>query len=256
MSTTADLMNDTVIQPRSAAHPQAGQRMSGAEMIVQVLADERVSAIFGYSGGAILPTYDAVFLYNQRKGVAGEEPMPLYVPANEQGAGFMAAGYARATGRVGVCLVTSGPGATNTVTPVRDCMADSVAIVVICGQVARASIGTDAFQEAPVASLMGSVAKHVLLVTDSTRLEATMRTAFEIARTGRPGPVVVDIPKDVQTAIGVFRGEGTLAIPGYRQRQHELTSSVLGDKESAAFFELLLQSQRPLLYAGGGVING
>jgi len=119
-------MNDTVIQPRSAAHPQAGQRMSGAQMIVQVLADERVSAIFGYSGGAILPTYDAVFLYNERRGAAGEQQMPLYVPANEQGAGFMAAGYARATGRVGVCLVTSGPGATNTVTPVRDCMADSV----------------------------------------------------------------------------------------------------------------------------------
>src|ERR1017187_3442269 len=183
-------MSDTVIQPRQVRHPLAGQTMRGAEMIVQVLADEGVSAIFGYSGGAILPTYDAVFLYNQRKGVAGEEPMPLYVPANEQGAGFMAAGYARATGRVGVCLVTSGPGATNTVTPVRDCMADSVPIVVICGQVPTASIGTDAFQEAPVASLMGSVAKHVFLVTDPKRLEATMRTAFEIARTGRPGPVV------------------------------------------------------------------
>ena len=114
--------------------------------------------------------------------------MPLIVPANEQGAGFMAAGYARASGKVGVCLVTSGPGATNTVTPVRDCMADSVPIVVICGQVPTAAIGTDAFQEAPVASIMGAVAKHVFLVTDPTKLEATVRTAFEIARTGRPGP--------------------------------------------------------------------
>src|ERR1700731_686689 len=201
-------MNDTLIRPRTAADPQAGQRMSGAEMIVQVPADEGVWAIFGYSVGAILPTYDAVFPYNERRHADGEEQMPLYVPANEQGAGFMAAGYARATGRVGVCLVTSGPGATNTVTPVRDCMADSVAIVVICGQVARAAIGTDAFQEAPVAPLIGPVAKHVLLVTEPTRLEATMRTAFEIARTGRPGPVVVDIPKDVQTAAGVFQGEG------------------------------------------------
>ena len=142
--------------------------------------------------------------------------MPLIVPANEQGAGFMAAGYARATGRVGVCLVTSGPGATNTVTPVRDCMADSVPIVVICGQVATGAIGTDAFQEAPVPSLMGAVAKHIFLVTDPTKLEATLRTAFEIARTGRPGPVVVDVPKDVQTWEGVFRGSGTLPVPGYR----------------------------------------
>jgi acetolactate synthase I/II/III large subunit len=243
-----------VLQP--GAHPLAGKAISGAQTIVQVIADEGTDAIFGYSGGAILPTYDAIFTFNEEQKRAGGRQVALIVPANEQGAGFMAAGYARASGRVGVCMVTSGPGATNTVTPVRDCMADSVPIVVICGQVATASIGTDAFQEAPVASMMGSLAKHVFLVTDPTRLEATMRTAFEIARTGRPGPVVVDIPKDVQTAIGVFRGEGTLAIPGYRQRQHDLTSSVLSDKESGAFFELLAQSQRPLLYAGGGVING
>jgi acetolactate synthase-1/2/3 large subunit len=249
-------MTDTakVLQP--GAHPLAGKAISGAQAIVQVIADEGTDAIFGYSGGAILPTYDAIFTFNEEQKRTGGRQVALIVPANEQGAGFMAAGYARASGRVGVCMVTSGPGATNTVTPVRDCMADSVPIVVICGQVATASIGTDAFQEAPVASMMGSLAKHVFLVTDPTRLEATMRTAFEIARTGRPGPVVVDIPKDVQTAIGVFRGEGSLAIPGYRQRQHELMASVLGDKESAAFFELLAQSQRPLLYAGGGVING
>ena len=255
MSTTADLMNDTVIQPRSAAHPLAGQRMSGADMIVQVLADEGVSAIFGYSGGAILPTYDAVFLYNQRKGVAGEEPLPLYVPANEQGAGFMAAGYARATGRVGVCLVTSGPGATNTVTPVRDCMADSVPIVVICGQVPTGAIGTDAFQEAPVPSIMGAVAKHIFLITDPKKLEATLRTAFEIARTGRPGPVVVDVPKDVQTWEGEFQGSGTLPVPGYRRRMQELTSQTLNAHEAAKFFEMLGCASRPLIYAGGGVIN-
>jgi acetolactate synthase I/II/III large subunit len=248
-------MNDTVIQPRNAAHPQAGTRMSGAEMIVQVLADEGVSAIFGYSGGAILPTYDAVFLYNQRKSVAGEEPMPLYVPANEQGAGFMAAGFARATGRVGVCLVTSGPGATNTVTPVRDCMADSVPIVVICGQVPTGAIGTDAFQEAPVPSIMGAVAKHIFLVTDPNKLEATVRTAFEIARTGRPGPVVVDVPKDIQTWQGEFQGGGTLPVPGYRRRMQELTSQTLEVEEAAKFFDMLRGASRPLIYAGGGVIN-
>jgi acetolactate synthase-1/2/3 large subunit len=249
-------MSDTVIQPRPSAHPLAGERMSGARMIMQVLADEGVSAIFGYSGGAILPTYDAVFLYNEQAAGQGRPQIPLIVPANEQGAGFMAAGYARATGRVGVCMVTSGPGATNTVTPVRDCMADSVPIVVISGQVSTAAIGTDAFQEAPVPSLMGSVAKHIFLVTDPGRLESTMRTAFEIARTGRPGPVVVDIPKDVQNWQGTFRGEGLLPIPGYRRRMHELTHAALDEAAAARFFAMLGESARPLIYAGGGVING
>ena len=150
------------------AHPLAGATMTGADMLVQVLADEGVDTIFGYSGGAILPIYDAVFRYNQDNASS----MPLIVPANEQGAGFMAAGFARASGRVGVALVTSGPGATNMVTPVRDSMADSVPIVVICGQVPTTAIGTDAFQEAPVPSIMGAVAKHVFLITDPTKLEA------------------------------------------------------------------------------------
>jgi acetolactate synthase-1/2/3 large subunit len=248
-------MNDTVIQPRPLGHPLAGQTMSGARMIMQVLADEGVTAIFGYSGGAILPTYDAVFLYNEQQRRAGETQIPLIVPANEQGAGFMAAGYARATGRVGVCIVTSGPGATNTVTPVRDSMADSTPMVVICGQVARASIGTDAFQEAPVPSIMGAVAKHIFLVTDPTRLEATIRTAFEIARTGRPGPVVIDVPKDVQNWEGTFEGSGMLPIPGYRRRMNELSGRTLDAHEASRFFEMLGESRRPLIYAGGGVIN-
>ena len=233
------------------AHPLAGASMTGAEMLVQVLADEGVDTIFGYSGGAILPIYDAVFRYNQEHSSA----MPLIVPANEQGAGFMAAGYARASGRVGVALVTSGPGATNTVTPVRDCQADSVPIVVICGQVATTAIGTDAFQEAPVPSIMGAVAKHVFLVTDPTKLEATVRTAFEIARTGRPGPVVLDIPKDIQNWKGIFVGSGRLPIPGYRQRMNRLHASGLPDGACAAFFDALSEAKRPLIYAGGGVIN-
>ncbi|MGB9332731.1 MAG: biosynthetic-type acetolactate synthase large subunit [Steroidobacteraceae bacterium] len=249
-------MTDTVIQPRPVGHPLAGERMSGARMIMQVLADEGVRAIFGYSGGAILPTYDAVFLYNEAAAQLGQPRIPLIVPANEQGAGFMAAGYARASGQVGVCLVTSGPGATNTVTPVRDCMADSTPIVVICGQVPRASIGTDAFQEAPVPSIMGSVAKHIFLVTDPQKLESTVRTAFEIARTGRPGPVVIDIPKDVQTWEGSFRGEGLLPIPGYRRRMRELAEAALEAPAAARFFAMLDESRRPLIYAGGGVING
>jgi len=241
----------------SVSHPLAGQKMSGAEMIVQVLADQGVPVIFGYSGGAILPTYDAVFRYNAKHRAGdGKEPMPLIVPANEQGAGFMAAGYARASGKVGVVMVTSGPGATNTVTPVRDCMADSTPIVVICGQVPTAAIGTDAFQEAPVSSALGPVAKHIFLVTDPEKLEATVRTAFEIARTGRPGPVVIDLPKDVQNWVGTFHGSSLLPVPGYRQRLHAARDNVLGDTKCAKFFGMLQASKRPLIYAGGGVING
>ena len=231
--------------------------MTGAETIVQILADEGVDTIFGYSGGAILPTYDAVFRYNEEHTQPGRgSPMPLIVPANEQGAGFMASGYARASGKVGVCIVTSGPGATNTVTPVRDCAADSVPIVVICGQVPTGAIGSDAFQEAPVSNIMGAVAKHCFLVTDPTRLEATVRTAFEIARTGRPGPVVIDVPKDVQNWQGAFQGEGHLPARGYRQRMEAVLKSVVDEAECARFFSMLGESQRPLIYAGGGIING
>ena len=231
--------------------------MTGADIVVQVLADENVDTIFGYSGGAILPTYDAVFRYNaEHRTPEGKAAIPLIVPANEQGAGFMAAGYARASGKVGVVMVTSGPGATNTVTPVRDCMADSVPIVVICGQVPKNAIGTDAFQEAPVAAIMGAVAKHVFLVTDATRLEATMRTAFDLARTGRPGPVVIDIPKDVQNWEGEFSGGGSLPLTGYRNRLQSVIDNHLSDEASERLYKMLAQSERPLIYAGGGVING
>jgi acetolactate synthase-1/2/3 large subunit len=229
--------------------------MSGAEVIVQVIADEGVEVMFGYSGGAILPVYDAVFRYNaEHPRNDGSESMPLIVPANEQGAGFMAAGYARASGMVGVAIVTSGPGATNMVTPVRDSMADSIPLVVICGQVGTAAIGSDAFQEAPISNIMGACAKHVFLVTDASQLEATVRTAFTLARSGRPGPVVVDVPKDVQNSTLDFRGSGELALSGYRARLRAVEQSVLSDADCAAFFTALMQAQRPLIYAGGGVI--
>jgi len=241
----------------AVSHPLAGSHLTGSDVVVQVLADEGVDTIFGYSGGAILPTYDAVFRYNrEHRDAAGKSPMPLVVPANEQGAGFMAAGYARASGKVGVVMVTSGPGATNTVTPVRDCMADSVPIVVVCGQVPRPAIGTDAFQEAPVSAIMGAVAKHVFLVTDPTKLEATMRSAFKLARTGRPGPVVVDVPKDVQNHEIEFSGSGELAMPGYERRLDAVVSNRLTDDALQRFYEMLAEAERPLIYAGGGVING
>jgi acetolactate synthase-1/2/3 large subunit len=224
--------------------------------VIQVLADEGVRTIFGYSGGAILPIYDAVFRHNARHVEPNtESAMQLVVPANEQGAGFMAAGYARASGEVGVVMVTSGPGATNTVTPVRDSMADSVPMVVICGQVPTAAVGTDAFQEAPVSAIMGAVAKHVFLVTDAEKLEATMRSAFELARTGRPGPVVVDIPKDIQNWNGPYKGTGTLPLHGYRRRLAKVEANNLSDDACERFYTLLSESERPLIYAGGGVIN-
>lgn len=230
--------------------------MSGADAVIQVLADEGVETLFGYSGGAILPIYDAVFRYNETNKRGDEiSPMRLIVPANEQGAGFMAAGYARASGKVGVVMVTSGPGATNTVTPVRDSMADSVPLVVICGQVPVAAIGTDAFQEAPVTAIMGAVAKHVFLVTDPELLEETVRSAFELARTGRPGPVVVDIPKDVQNWEGAFKGQGVLPLHGYRRRLAAVTENKLSDAACERFYTMLSEAERPLIYAGGGVIN-
>ena len=229
--------------------------MSGAAMVVQAIADEGVTSIFGYSGGAVLPVYDAVFLYNAEQTRLGRKQLPLIVPANEQAAGFMAAGYSRSTGQVGVALVTSGPGATNMVTPVRDCMADSIPMVVVCGQVPRAAIGSDAFQEAPIASVMSAVAKHVFLVTEPEKLEGTIRAAFELARTGRPGPVVVDIPKDVQNWQGVFQGKGMAASIGvYQKRISELTARRLSDAQLDSFFALLGKAKRPLIYAGGGVI--
>tara|TARA_B100002049_G_scaffold156380_1_gene116715 strand:+ start:240 stop:2042 length:1803 start_codon:yes stop_codon:yes gene_type:complete len=227
------------------------QILTGSDIIVKVLAEQGVEMIFGYSGGAILPTYDAVFQYNETH---KNNPMPLIVPANEQGAGFMASGYARATGNPGIVLVTSGPGATNTVTPVRDAMADSIPMIVITGQVNRSSIGSDAFQEAPITSVMGSVAKHVFLVTKEEKLAATLRAAFEISTSGRPGPVVVDVPKDVQTASIEFDANSRLNINAYRERRQAIENNRLSDQQCESFYNYLKASNKPLIYSGGGTI--
>jgi acetolactate synthase-1/2/3 large subunit len=151
--------------------------------------------------------------------------------------------------------VTSGPGATNSVTPIRDCQADSIPVVLICGQVPRPAMGTDAFQEAPVFNIMAACAKHVFLLTDATKVEETMRTAFDIARSGRPGPVVVDLPKDVQLVEQPFQGTGLLPNHGYRHRMQALSERRIAADDAKAFFRMLEQSERPLIYAGGGTIN-
>ena len=232
-------------------HPLSNQLMNGADIVVQVLADLGVDTVFGYSGGAILPTYDAIF----RFGGDGQPSINLIVPANEQGAGFMASGYARASGRPGVALVTSGPGATNCVTPIRDCMADSIPVVLISGQVPTGSIGTDAFQEAPIINIMSACAKHVFLIKDIKILEQTIRSAFEIATSGRPGPVVIDIPKDLQTSETEFLGFGTLKLPGYQKRVEKMRANHLEQESCHQFFTFLGNSKRPLLYIGGGAIH-
>ncbi|MDK2971615.1 MAG: acetolactate synthase large subunit [Candidatus Sumerlaeota bacterium] len=246
---------ETTKKNAGAKHPLAGKQMMGAEMVVQVLSDLGVDTVFGYSGGAILPTYDAIFRHNAKQPETSRKHINLVVPANEQGAGFMAAGYSRSTGRVGVAIVTSGPGATNCVTPIRDCAADSVPMVLICGQVPRAAMGTDAFQEAPVFNIMSVCAKHTFLVTNPEELEATIRSAFDIATSGRPGPVVIDLPKDVQNWTGVFQGEGMLDFRGFEKRRAQLDATTLSDEDAASFFAMLAESERPLLYCGGGIIN-
>ena len=185
----------------------ASTPVTGAQSLVRSLESAGVEVVFGIPGGAILPAYDPLY---------DSTALRHILVRHEQGAGHAAEGYAQATGKVGVCIATSGPGATNLVTPIADAYMDSVPIVAITGQVPSGAIGTDAFQEAPVPSIMGSVAKHIFLVTDPNKLETTIRTAFEIARTGRPGPVVIDVPKDVQNWQGEFKGTGTLPMPGYR----------------------------------------
>src|SRR5438105_8138093 len=145
-------------------------------------------------------------------------------------------------------MVTSAPGATNSLTPVRDCMSDSIPMVLICGQVPRANIRTDAFQEAPVFNIMSACSKRCFLVLDPEELEATVRTAFEIARSDRPGPVVLDIPKDIQNWKGVFKGEGLLELRGYRERMQELYGSPMPESKGGAFFDMLRKSEKPLLY--------
>ena len=241
---------------KTKAQMEEKPKLSGAEIIIRTLADMGVDTIFGYSGGAILPTYDAIFLYNEahRKN-QGKDPLNLIVPANEQGAGFMAAGYARASGRPGVALVTSGPGATNSVTPIRDSFADSVPMVLICGQVPTASMGTDAFQEAPIVNIMSSCAKHVLLITKPEKLEATVRSAFEIAGSGRPGPVVVDIPKDIQNWQGFYDGNTKLNLPGYKARIDKVVQNRIHPQHAKKFFDYLNVSKHPLLYVGGGIMH-
>src|SRR5215470_6662705 len=214
--------------------------MTGAEMVLQVLADQGVEVIFGYPGGAVLPIYDELFKQDRLKHI---------LVRHEQGAVHAAEGYARSTGKVGCVLVTSGPGATNAVTGLTDALMDSIPIVCITGQVPTHLIGNDAFQECDTVGITRPCTKHNYLVRNVADLSRVLHEAFYVAASGRPGPVVVDIPKDVQFANGVYSGPKNVQHKTY---QPKLKGDL--DKVRAAV-ALMAQAKRPIVYSGGGVIN-
>ena len=219
------------------------EQMTGAEMVIQALVDQGVEHIFGYPGGAALPIYDALFQQDRVQHI---------LVRHEQGAGHMAEGYARSTGKVGVVLVTSGPGATNTVTPLTDALMDSIPIVVLTAQVATTLIGSDAFQECDTVGITRSCTKHNYLVKNVNDLSRVLHEAFHIANSGRPGPVLVDIPKDVQFAMGTYLGIDEIGASRHKS-YHPATSGDAAAIEMAV--DMMLRAERPIFYTGGGVIN-
>ena len=215
--------------------------MTGAEAVIRSLEAEGVTDVFGLPGGAILPLYDAW--------AACEHTIRHYLVRHEQGAGHMAQGYARATGKVGVAIATSGPGATNLVTPIADAYLDSTPIVCITGQVPTHLIGTDAFQEADIQGITMPVVKHSWLVDRAEDIPRIVKEAFHIARSGRPGPVLIDIPKDLQLAEITYVPSKQVDIPGYKPSRHGHPKQVI----TAA--EAILAAERPVFYVGGGTVS-
>ncbi len=216
------------------------KELSGADILIEALCDLGVEVVFGYPGGAVLPIYDAIF--NQKR-------IRHILVRHEQAATHAAEGYARATGKPGVVLVTSGPGATNAITGITDALMDSIPMVVITGQVATHLIGSDAFQEADTVGLTRHCTKHNYLVKSPQRLGDIVHEAFHIATTGRPGPVVIDIPKDVQVATAPYKKPGKIEHSSYKP-------ALKGDiKLIEAAVDMLAAAERPILYTGGGVIN-
>ena len=216
------------------------RQMTGAKMVVQALKDQGVDTVFGYPGGAVLPIYDEIFQQNDIQHV---------LVRHEQGAVHAAEGYARSTGKPGVVLVTSGPGATNAVTGLTDALLDSIPIVVLTGQVATFMIGTDGFQEADTVGITRPCTKHNWLVKDPNMLADTIHQAFHVSTTGRPGPTLIDIPKDVQFAQGLYVGPQKARTSHYQPK-------VKGDIDAITHLaELIETAERPVFYTGGGVIN-
>ncbi|BCO37035.1 acetolactate synthase large subunit [Mycobacterium heckeshornense] len=219
----------------------APQQLTGAQSVIRSLEELAVEVIFGIPGGAVLPVYDPLF--DSRK-------LRHVLVRHEQGAGHAASGYAHATGKVGVCMATSGPGATNLVTPLADAQMDSIPVVAITGQVGRSLIGTDAFQEADIAGITMPITKHNFLVRDGDEIPRVLAEAFHIAATGRPGAVLVDIPKDVLQGQCTFSWPPRLDLPGYKPTTKPHSRQV---REAA---KLIAAARKPVLYIGGGVIRG
>ena len=219
------------------------QQMTGAEIVIEALKDQGVEHIFGYPGGAALPIYDAMFQ---------QDAVQHILVRHEQGAGHMAEGYARSTGKVGVVLVTSGPGVTNVVTPLTDALMDSIPIVVISAQVSTSLIGSDAFQECDTVGITRSCTKHNYLVKNVADLSRVLHEAFYIANSGRPGPVLVDIPKDVQFAMGTYFGPAEIG--SLRHKSYHPQTAGNADAIAMAV-DMMLRAERPVFYTGGGVIN-
>jgi acetolactate synthase-1/2/3 large subunit len=218
---------------------QMKREMTGARMVVQALKDQGVDTVFGYPGGAVLPIYDEIFQQNDIRHI---------LVRHEQGAVHAAEGYARSTGKPGVVLVTSGPGATNAVTGITDALMDSIPLVVLTGQVPTFMIGSDAFQEADTVGITRACTKHNWLVKDTDRLAATIHEAFHVATAGRPGPVLIDIPKDVQFATGTY----TPPKPSNSRYQPQVKGDLQEITELVAAME---KARKPIFYTGGGVIN-
>ncbi|WP_425070296.1 acetolactate synthase 3 large subunit [Sagittula sp. S175] len=216
------------------------RQMTGAKMVVQALKDQGVEVVFGYPGGAVLPIYDEIFQQNDIQHV---------LVRHEQGAVHMAEGYARSTGKPGVVLVTSGPGATNAVTGLTDALMDSIPLVVLTGQVPTFMIGSDAFQEADTVGITRPCTKHNWLVKETEQLSKTIHEAFHVATAGRPGPVLIDIPKDVQFASGTYQPKPAVSTRHYQPQ-------VKGDMEMITdLVEAIETAKKPVFYTGGGVIN-
>ena len=218
-----------------------GQLTSGADVVVQAIVNHGVDTVFAYPGGASMPLHQALTRFRDR--------IRVVLPRHEQGGGFAAQGYSRSTGKVGVCCATSGPGATNLVTTIADAKLDSTPIIAITGQVGTPVIGTDAFQETPITEVCRSVTKHHYLVTDPNDLARVVREAFHIATTGRPGPVLIDLPKTVQLAQVEPNYDEPMDLPGYKVSHRRAKSWQI-----AQIADAIRQSQRPVIYAGGGVI--
>lgn len=238
-------------EPHSAAnepkHPAARpkhvalQQLTGAQAVIRSLEELGVDVIFGIPGGAVLPVYDPLFDSKKLRHV---------LVRHEQGAGHAASGYAHVTGRVGVCMATSGPGATNLVTPLADAQMDSIPVVAITGQVGRGLIGTDAFQEADISGITMPITKHNFLVRSGDDIPRVLAEAFHIAASGRPGAVLVDIPKDVLQGQCTFSWPPRMELPGYKPNTKPHSRQV---REAA---KLIAAARKPVLYVGGGVIRG